>query len=47
MVINFETIQSHNINDSEHITDHPGFEPWTLPLLAPRSTNRAVSDAED
>ena len=33
---------------SEKITDHPGFEPGTLALLAPRSTNWAnVSDGEE
>ena len=33
---------------SEKITDHPGFEPGTSALLAPRSTNWAnVSDGEE
>ena len=33
---------------SEKITDHPGFEPGTLALLVPRSTNWAnVSDGEE
>ena len=47
MNLNYSTTQ-HKWQSAKKITDHPGFEPGTLALLAPRSTNWAnVSDGEE